>query len=143
MTSENANPAASLNDNDGYPYPAEVTFSEAKAMLSAVFNIFDRWGISNEQSRILLGSPSERTFRMWKGREIASVPLDTIWRLADILGIHKALGYMFTEPERRYEWVKKPNTRFLGKSALEVMLVGSQTDLSAIRSYLDIQRGGC
>ena len=142
MTSENANSAASLNGNEGSIHPAGITFPEAKAMLSTAFNIFDRWDISNEQARTLLGNPSERDFQMWKGSEIASVPTDTIWRLGDILGIHKALRYMFTESQRGYEWVKKPNARFLGKSALEVMLVGSQAHLSAIRNYLDAERGG-
>ncbi len=111
-------------------------------MLSAAFNIFQRWGLSNEEARTLLGSPSARTFQRWKNRDVASVPADTIWRLGDVLGIHKALRYMFTTPERGYDWVRKPNDRFCGKSALDVMLAGSPADLAMVRRYLDAERGG-
>jgi hypothetical protein len=142
MVTEVSNSKSPLNGDEGSVHPAGVTSSEARAMLSAAFNIFERWGMSNDQARTLLGGPSERTFQRWKSKDIASVPVDTIWRLGDILGIHKALRYMFTEPDRGYEWVKKPNKRFLGKSALDVMLMGSQAHLSAIRNYLDAERGG-
>ena len=122
-------------------HPAGITPSEAKAMLSAALNIFERWGLDNDEARTLLGNPSPRTFQRWKNKEVATVPTDTIWRLGDILGIHKALRYMFTESARGYEWVRKPNTRFFGKSALDVMLAGSPANLSTIRNYLDAERG--
>jgi hypothetical protein len=122
-------------------HPAGITAAEAAAMLAAAFNIFQRWGLSNEEARILLGSPSSRTFQRWKNREVASVPADTIWRLGDVLGIHKALRYMFATPARGYAWVRKPNERFCGKSALEVMLAGSPADLAMVRRYLDAERG--
>jgi len=74
--------------------------------------------------------------------QIAGVPLDTKFRLGTLLGIHKALRYMFTDPARAYEWVRKPNTAFGGKSALDRMLQGAPTDLAAVRSYLDAERAG-
>jgi hypothetical protein len=123
-------------------HPAGITAAEAAAMLAAALNIFDRWGLTSEQSRTLLGSPSPRTFQRWKSRVVASVPVDTIWRLGDILGIHKALKYMFADPARGYAWIKKPNGQFHGKSALEVMLAGSPANLAMVRAYLDAERGG-
>lgn len=132
-----------LVDNGGEAsvHPAGITPSEAKAMLAAAFNVFDRWGLSNDEARILLGSPSVRTFQRWKSKDVVTVPTDTIWRLGDILGIQKALRYMFTDPARGYEWVKKPNSRFFGKSALDTMLAGSPANLSTVRNYLDAERG--
>jgi len=49
---------------------------------------------------------------------------------------------MFAEPERAYEWVRKPSTAFADASALDKMLQGAPTDLADIRAYLDAERGG-
>ena len=57
------------------------------------------------------------------------------------MGIHKALRILFTENERAYGWVKKPNRAFDGKSALEIMLQGQIMDLFDVRFYLDAARG--
>ncbi len=124
------------------PGGADVTQEEAAAMLRAVFNLFVRWQLDGAQSRRLLGSPSERTFQRWKSGEVASLPHDTIWRLGSLMGIHKALRYMFSEPQRGYEWIRKPNAAFGGYSALERMMQGAPTDLSALRAYLDAERAG-
>lgn len=124
-----------------FDHPAGITLSEAKAMMSAVFNVFDHWDLSDDEARTLLGSPSIWTFQRWKNKKAVSVPTDTVWRLRDILGIHKALRYTFPDSGRRYEWVKRPNARFFDKSALEIMLTGPPATLSKVRDYLDAERG--
>lgn len=118
-----------------------VTEEEARAMLRAVLNLFDKWKLRREEKLILLGGPSERTFQRWRAGEIGLLPTDTVFRLGDLLGIHKALRYMFTDIERVYAWVKRPNDAFGGKSALDVMLQGAPADISRIRAYLDAERG--
>ena len=122
-------------------HPAGITQPEARAMLKAAFGIFERWRLDNSQARRLLGEPSARTFQRWKAGDASSLPVDTIWRLGDLLGIHKALRYMFTDAERGYSWIAKPNEAFGGQSALERMLAGSPTDLATVRAYLDAERG--
>ena len=124
------------------PTTGEITPEEAAAMMRAAFRLFDRWHVTNRQARVLLGKPSPTTFHRWKRGEIAAVPHDTAWRLGDLLGIHKALRHMFTEPERSYSWVSKPNTAFGGRSALDRMLGGAPSDITAVRAYLDAERGG-
>ena len=124
------------------PSGVEVTQEEAAAMLRAAFNLFGRWQLDGTQSRRLLGSPSERTFQRWKSGEVASVPHDTICRLGDLMGIHKALRYMFSEPQRGYDWIRKPNIAFSEYSALDRMLQGAPSDLTAVRAYLDAERAG-
>ncbi len=124
------------------PTSGIVTQSEAAAMLRAAFNLFRLWQLSDPQARVLLGQPSSSTFYRWKRGDIATVPSDTIWRLGDLMGIHKALRHLFTEPERGYAWVARPNDAFGGKSALDRMLAGAPSDLTAVRSYLDAERGG-
>ena len=64
-------------------------------------------------------------------------------RISYILGIYKALHLLFTEPSQANSWVRRSNAApmFGGKSALERMISGRLTDLSAVRQYLDAQRG--
>lgn len=124
------------------PSSTAVTQGEAAAMLRAVFNLFDRWKVTDGQARVLLGQPSQSTFYRWKRGEVGHIPHDAVWRLGDLMGIHKALRYLFIEPERAYAWMAKPNFAFGGASALERMLAGAPSDITAVRAYLDAERGG-
>jgi hypothetical protein len=124
------------------PPTGDVSQAEAAAMLRAAFNLFRLWKLRDAQARVLLGQPSPSTFYRWKRGEIAIVPHDTAWRLGDLMGIHRALRHLFTEPERGYAWVSKPNAAFGGKSALQRMLAGAPGDLAAVRNYLDAELAG-
>lgn len=133
----------------GRPQPARhdpddtaVTPAEAAAMMRAVFALFQRWQVSDREARVLLGQPSERTYYRWKKGEIGSVPHDTARRLSYLMGIHKALRLLFKEPQRGYDWVRRDNLAFGGRSALDRMLGGDVADLAAVRTYLDAERGG-
>lgn len=118
-----------------------VTEAEAQAMLRAVLNLFEKWELPKAEKLVLLGSPSERTFQRWKAGDIGPLANDTIYRLGDLLGIHKALRYMFTDLDRAYDWVKRPNEAFGGQSALAVMLQGAPSNIARVRAYLDAERG--
>ena len=122
------------------PSTTEVTQAEAAAMLRAAFNLFEHWQISDAEARILLGEPSSSTFYRWKRGRIGAISRDTIWRLGDLMGIHKALRYMFTDPARGYAWVRAANLAFGGKSALDRMLAGAPSDIAVVRAYLDAER---
>jgi hypothetical protein len=135
-------PKTARRRDDVSVHPAGITHAEAAAMLRAAFGIFERWGVDNLQARRLLGEPAQRTFQRWKSGEVHSIPADTIWRLGDLLGIHKGLRYMFTDAARGYEWIRRPNEAFGGRSALDRMLSGSPSDLTAVRMYLDAERAG-
>lgn len=131
-----------MRDREAAADPTKIAPEEAAAMLRAAFNLFDRWGVNDAQARTLLGEPSPSTFYRWKRGEIGTIPHDTAWRLGDLMGVHKALRHMFTEPSRGYAWVSKPNTAFGGRSALDRMLAGAPSDITAVRVYLDAERGG-
>jgi hypothetical protein len=124
------------------PQTSEVTPEEARAMLRAALSMFDRWQLTATESRRLLGSPAERTYQRWRKDVVAALSADTIFRLGVLIGIHKALRYTFTSPERGYAWVRKSNAAFGGRSALDKMLQGAPTDLAEVRAYLDAERGG-
>jgi hypothetical protein len=127
--------------SDPQPASAPVTPAEAAAMLRAAFRLFEKWGVTDSQAKILLGQPSTSTLYRWKRGEIGAIPSDTVWRLADLMGIHKALRYLFADVGRCYAWVRKPNSAFAGRSALDRMLAGAPADIAAVRAYLDAERG--
>jgi len=119
----------------------EITEEEGAAMARAIINLFDRWEVTDSQAAILLGSLSNSTWARWKKGKIASVSRDQRTRLSNLMGIHKALRIIFKDKERVYDWVKRENTVFSGRSALDVMLGGEITDLMRVRRYLDAERG--
>ncbi len=121
--------------------PQPITQDEAAAMFRAVLNLFGKWGITDEQSAILLDIPV-RSFRRWKAEGPGRVSRDGRARLSNLMGIHKALRIIFTEATRGYAWIKMANDAFGGASALEVMLGGELTDIMRVRRYLDAERGG-
>ena len=123
------------NDSTGF------SKDEVMAMQRAVVNLFTRWSLTDDQACVLLGAIGKRTYQRWKDGEFGTVKVDLATRLSTLLGIHKALRLLFVEPQRGYEWIKKPNEAFTQKSALEVMLGGQLTDLIRVRRYLDASRG--
>jgi hypothetical protein len=122
--------------------PEPITDEEAAAMFRAAVNLFERWGVTDEQASILLDVPP-RTLARWKAdRAPGRLGRDGKARLSNLMGIHKALRIIFREPQRGYGWIKAPNEAFGGRSALEAMLGGELTDLMRVRRYLDAERGG-
>lgn len=118
-----------------------ISDEEASAMARAVVNLFRRWEITDAQASILLGGLSARTWARWKVGEVGRIPRDLKSRLSNLMGIHKALRIIFTEADRAYGWVKRPNNAFGGAPALDVMLGGELTDIMRVRRYLDSVRG--
>lgn len=111
--------------------------------LTAFFNITQRWGLSAEEERTLLGAPPRSTFFKWKSERVAKLSADTVERISYVMGIYKSLRILLPTAEAAHAWVKKPNTAygFAGKSALERMLGGRVVDLADVRRYLDAERG--
>lgn len=136
-------PQLQLVEKTAYqPAVPEISDAEGEAMARAVVNLFVKWGITDAQASVLLGGLSARTWARWKVGTIGRVPRDLKARLSNLMGIHKALRIIFTEVERGYGWVKRPNEAFRSASALDVMLAGELTDIMRIRRYLDSVRGG-
>ena len=120
--------------------PQPITDDEAAAMFRAALNLFKFWALTDEEAAVLLDQPT-RTFRRCKSGSLGRFNRDCKARLSNLMGIHKALRYMFTEPQRGYHWIKAPNAAFGGRSALDVMLGGELTDIMRVRRYLDAERG--
>ncbi len=121
--------------------PAPISDEEAAAAFRAALNLFRLWSVTDEQAATLLDLPV-RSYRRWKAGEIGRIDRDARARLSNLIGIHKALRIIFSEPHRGYAWIRAPNSAFGGRTALEAMLGGEMTDLMRVRRYLDSERGG-
>ena len=117
-----------------------ITDEEAAALARTTVNLFRAWQLSDIEARTLLGDMAQRTWARWKEGGIGRIDRDLRARMAILMGIHKGLRYLFTEPTRGYAWIKKPNAAFAGQSALDVMMRGEITDLIDLRAYLDAER---
>ena len=136
-------PQLQLVEKTAYqPAAPEITDAEGEAMARAVVNLFAKWGIIDAQAAILLGGLSPRTWARWKVGDIGRISRDLKSRLSNLMGIHKALRIIFTDADRVYGWVKRPNEAFGETPALNVMLGGELTDIMRVRRYLDNVRGG-
>lgn len=126
--------------NERHMTPADNLYSveEIRAMQRAIIRLFDHWGIKNDQAAVLLGGISPRTYQRWKSGSFGRIKPGLEDRLSNLLGIHIALRTLHSNPLRSYEWVKRPNTKFDGQSALDFMLKSGQLeDLVQVRQYLD------
>jgi hypothetical protein len=110
--------------------------------LKAFFNLTAEWGLTAADQLTLLGQPSRRTFYRWRAGEVAGLPADTLERISVLLGIYKALAILMPIKDRATSWVKRENTAFGGRSALDVMRLGRVDDLYQVRRHLDTWRGG-
>lgn len=117
-----------------------ITDAEASAAFRACLNLFRMWRLSDAEAATLLDLPA-RTYARWKVAGPGRADRDRKARLSNLLGIHKALRLIFSEPTRAYDWIRRPNAVF-GRPALDVMLGGELTDLMRVRRYLDSERGG-
>ena len=124
-----------------------ISDDEAGALARTTVNLFKAWNLTDLEACILLGGMSARTWARWKigarSKEggIGRIDRDLRTRMAHLMGIHKGLRYLFTEPARGYAWIRKPNAIFGGQSALDLMLRGEIADLAAMREWLDAERG--
>lgn len=129
-----------------HPVPSQpalpvITDEEAAALARATVNLLGKWQLTDAEARTVLGGMAQRTWARWKAGDLGRIDRDLRTRMAILMGIHKALRYLFTDPARGYAWIRKPNAVFEGRSALDVMLRGEITDLVELRAYLDAERG--
>ena len=109
--------------------------------LDTFFRISELWSLTIDQQITLLGSPARSTIYKWK-KEGGLLSADTEERISHLVSIYKALQILVPDTNSADTWIQRPNKYFDGRSALSVMLDGRLTDIYAVRTYLDAQRGG-
>lgn len=128
--------------NDTPPLGPSYGTEELQAMQRAIIALFGKWGVTDAEAATILGGISAKTFRRWKTGDYGRVGRDLADRMSNLLGIHKALRIIFTDPATGYDWMCTENAALGGRSALEVMQNGGMEDIVRIRRYLDSVRGG-
>src|SRR5206468_1230042 len=76
--------------------------------LRAFFNIVDRWGLRDEDARVLLGGLSNGPYYKWRKDRDRTLDVDTLTRISYLVGIFKALNILYGQALAD-EWVKLPN----------------------------------
>ncbi|NNG70060.1 DUF2384 domain-containing protein [Rhizobium laguerreae] len=110
--------------------------------------IADLWGLTEEQRLLVLGYPSRSTYHNWakQAREHGAFTLDvdTLTRISAVLGIHQALGVLFSDERAGVAWLRTPHQAlvFSGHPPLDVATNGTQDGLMTVRRFLDGARGG-
>jgi len=122
--------------------PLDTPAKKGAVALKAFFGITEKWSLTAEQERVLLGIP-KATFYRWKQQRAGSLNPDIFERISYILGIYKALRILLPSEQAANQWLHKPNTAplFGGKTALQKLMKGRVIDLADVRRYLDAQRG--
>jgi uncharacterized protein (DUF2384 family) len=132
---------ATIHPTAARPDLPSITDEEAAALARTTVNLFLVWQLSDIEARALLGDMAQRTWARWKEGRIGRIDRDLRARMAILMGVHKGLCYLFSDPARGYDWIRKPNAALNGKSALDIMMRGEITDLIDLRNYLDAERG--
>lgn len=109
----------------------------------AFFNIAGRWGIRDEDARLLLGGLSNGPYYELKKGRGRVLDADRLLRISYLVGIFKALHILYSE-ELADAWVQLPNRNrlFGGQTPLAYMMRGGLPAMQTVRRLLDARRGG-
>jgi len=106
-----------------------VTDEELSSLMSAGNALMVRWGVSEgKRSSIFLG----------EGPPVGgSSRSRTICQLDLLMRIHQGLRRLFSEKERAYAWMRRPNTAFNGDSALNYIFIHGLMGAAVVAAYLE------
>jgi uncharacterized protein (DUF2384 family) len=115
------------------------------AAMKALFKIVDRWNVSDEDARQLLGGISNGSYYQLKANPGSTKTLDQdrLERISYLIGIFKALNILYSQ-RLADQWMRLPNTNpiFAGRTPLDYVLRGGQRAMDTVRRLLDARRGG-
>jgi hypothetical protein len=122
----------------------EVRKTMSGPAMRSFLNIAERWKLSVDEQRGLLGWPAGSTFHKYKRGDVGTLSYDTLTRISLVLGIFKALHILYPDAALADRWVKLPNSNplFVGNAPLEFVTKGSIDALFSLRRLLDARRGG-
>jgi hypothetical protein len=114
-----------------------------------MIRLADLWHLNTEETCLLLGDMSERSwFRMKKQESLRPdralrLSQDMLTRISVLVGIFKGLRLLFSEPLAD-DWIRLPNRGplFGGRSPLTVAIERGIPGMLEIRCHVDALRGG-
>lgn len=113
------------------------------AALRAFFNIVERWGVRDEDARVLLGGLSNGPYYELKKSRDRVLDADRLLRISYLIGIFKALNNLYSKTLAD-AWTGLPNSNriFAGRTPLAYMMAGGLPAMQTVRRLLDARRGG-
>lgn len=129
--------------------PADLTDANVRERLSpaalhAFFDIMQRWRVSEDDARELLGGLDKKIYDELKSQSpTRTLDADTLIRISCLVGIYKAVNIIFSQPIAD-EWVTLRNSDplFGGKTPLCCMIEGGPLMMQRTRQLLDAAREG-
>jgi puromycin-sensitive aminopeptidase len=110
------------------------------AGLRAFERIADRWGLSADERRALLGADAA-AYARWTSAASPVLTPAALERVSLTLGVYRRLHELLGDPAAD-EWARRPNRAFGGRPALELMTSPDSRDLRRVRDYLAGVGGG-
>jgi hypothetical protein len=116
--------------------------------LRTFVEIADRWGLREEERRLILGLPSRSTYHNWvrtaRAQGEITLDVDVLTRLSAVLGIYQALCILYPGEQDGAEWLRRPHAApvFGGQPPMALLASGTQDGLLTVRRFLDGARGG-
>lgn len=109
----------------------------------AFFNIVARWGVRDEEAKVLLGGISNGPYYEMKKNPDRVLDTDRLLRTSYLIGIFKALNIIYSK-KLADTWVRLPNSNriFGGQTPLAYMMKGGLPAMQTVRRLLDARRGG-
>ena len=108
-------------------------------------NIAERWALSVDEQRGLLGWPAASTYHKYKKGDVGTLSFDTLTRISLVLGIFKALHILYPEANLADRWIRLPNSNpiFGGRTPIAFLAAeGGIDSMYSLRRLLDGRRGG-
>lgn len=118
------------------------------AALDGVIRLSDLWRLSTEETCLLLGDMSERSWFRLKKQDFRAdrtlrLSQDMLTRISVLVGIFKGLRLLFSETLAD-DWIRLPNRGplFGGRTPIEIAIERGIPGLLEIRFHIDALRGG-
>lgn len=119
-----------------------ISEDEFIVAVKAVFNIFDRWTISdqNQQTLLSLETPTD-LIELRNNSNNNLFKADLLERISCILGIWKSLKILIPDNTIADQWINRNNhdDYFQGSSPLGMMMSGKLADIYGVKAYLESQ----
>jgi hypothetical protein len=108
------------------------------------FNIAQRWALTTEEQRGLLGWPPQSTYYKYKTGDVSALSFDTLTRISLVIGIFKALHILYPDERLADSWLNLPNANpmFGGSPPIRFLCNAGLDGLLQVRRLLDARRGG-
>jgi Protein of unknown function (DUF2384) len=152
VTTATMSPTLTLEAGPSLTGPERFSAEQRKRLsgpgMRTFLAIANLWGLTEDQRRMILGMPPRSTFHGWvqaaRTQGSLRLDLDTLLRISATLGVHQALGVLFTDQRDADRWLRVPHAApiFGGQPPMALMTCGTQDGLLSVRRFLDAARGG-